>query len=445
MDGTKMVALSAPRTAARLRRTAGSSAALRAEVAAWLAQRRADRRFRRFTAHFDALEAVLLRMLDRLDAELADPPPDPGQCYERCRWLDGRLAVVRRLFDWYAVKYDQRLDDHPHAVLMRAADEVVRGCWQAAFVVAGVTPPTGPVCFLDTGTDGHSVRRCSVPADFRVPEDDPLAEFVARLPVPVVALPEVAAREPWWLVVAAHETGHHVQHDLDLVTATVDAVRDAAPADLQREWRTWSGEVFADVFSVLMVGGAAAWAVEELQFGSPDHLLRPVGPYPPPVVRSAVLGEVLIGMGTPAAGVDAAREWLTGRTGPLRDRALRHLAAVSDVVSALLGIPLGEKALRSLVDRDVLSHTSRVERWAEQLGRVKPVITPLDTRAAPRVLLAAAVHRHRTTDDADPPLSGRNLVAALTRSGAPGLLAGTPDRDLGGLADDLADLLLGGA
>lgn len=417
----------------RVGRSVGTAAALRGDVTAWLARRRDDRRFRRFGAHFDALEAVLLRMLDRLDGELTEPPAEPGRCYEWCRWLDGRLALVRGLFDWYAAKYDQRLDSSPYADLLRAADEVARGCWQEAFVAAGVVPPSGPLCFVDVGTDGYSVRRCPVPPDFRVPADDPLAAFVERLPVPLVALPEAAGREPWWLVVTAHETGHHVQHDLDLTAATVAAVGDAVPPDLRREWRTWSGEVFADVFSVLMVGEAAAWAVGELQFGSPAHMVRAVGPYPPPVVRSALFGAVLREFDVPTVD-DVPGDDVAG--------VARHLAVVPAVVSAVLGLVLGGKPLRSLAGQEILSNPRRVERWAEQLGRVKPAIAPLDSRAAPRLLLAAAVHRYRADNDPDPALPHRNLVAALARSGEPGVLARGTARALDGLADELADRLL---
>ncbi|MFI9389123.1 hypothetical protein [Kutzneria sp. NPDC052558] len=408
--------------------------ALRSEVVGWLERRRGDVRFRRFGAHFDALGTVLLRMLDRLNDELDDLPADPGSCYERCRWLDGRLALVRALFDWYVTRYDQRLATSPHADLLRAADEVARGCWQEAFVAAGIAAPTGPLCYVEIGTDGHSLRRCPVPGDFRVPEDDPLAEFLRRLPAPLVALPEGAVREPWWLVVVAHETGHHVQHDLGLTEKTVRVVGSAVPADLKTEWETWSGELFADVFSTLMVGEAAGWVVGELQFGALDHLVRPTGPYPPPVVRTAVLDAVLRELGADAKGEDPL-DWVP-------DRVARHLKTVPAVVSAILGIAVTVKPLRSLADHDVLSTSGHVERWAAQLGRKSPVIAPLDTRTAPRLLLAAAVRRHRMYEDADPALAYHNLVVALGRSGAPGLLASGTGREVGQIADDLADLLL---
>ncbi|RKT54385.1 hypothetical protein [Saccharothrix australiensis] len=480
----------------RLRRSADALAALRSRIGRWFAERRADRAFRRFTGHFDVLETVLLRMLDRLAEASATPVADPGECYERCRRLDGRVSLVRGLFEWYAEKYDQRLDGRPHAGLLRAADEVTRSCWQEPFVAADLAPPTGPLCFVDGASAGHSVRRCPVPSDFRVAGDDPLAAFVAELPVPLVALPENATREAWWLVVTAHETGHHVQHDLGLTVPVVEALASAAPPGLGREWSTWSGEVFADAFSVLMVGEAAGWAVGELAFGSTGHLLRPVGAYPAPVVRLALLGEVLRGaraldagpqvwpsFGTGAAGgtgvgsafgtgavggagggaVSGAAEadgagggslfgaaeaerWLVGLAGsggPARERALAHARALPGIASALLDLPVAGYPLRSLADRDVLSNPRRIERWAAQLGRANPVLTPIDTRSAPRVLLAAGVRRYRSAGAADD-LAGlhRALVRALAGSGAPGVLARRPDRSATGLADRLADRLL---
>src|SRR5262249_318427 len=221
------------RAARRIARTADSVAILRVDVTSWLAKRRGDGRFSHFARHLDVLDAVLSRMLDAVDRELHALAATPAveAVYERCRDLDGSLVVVARLFGWYAEKYDQRLDDR-WAVVLRAADEVVRSCWVEPFTALRLPAPAGPLPYLEARFDAVATPRVSVPPDLRAPADAVVAEYVRELPIPTITLPEVVRREPWWLVLAAHETGHHVQRDLTpaLVSDTRTAVAAAAGA-----------------------------------------------------------------------------------------------------------------------------------------------------------------------------------------------------------------------
>jgi hypothetical protein len=429
----------------RLTRSCADVATLRDEVAGWVVDRRGKKAFRRFVGHLEVLETVLLRLLDRVAAVHAEPIDDIGAGYERCRRLDRCTAVVRAVFQWYSAKYDQRLDGRPDAELLRAADEITRSCWQEAFVRSYKTAPTGPLCFVDNRSDGHVLRRCSVPGELKLSGDPLVAELVAELPVPVIALPETTTREAWWLTVTAHETGHHIEHDLGLADHVHQAVAAAVPAELGKQWKSWRGEVFADAFSVVMLGTAASWVVEELQFGTDEHLLRPGGVYPAPVVRLALLGELVRDLGGPADVFSAAEAeaWLRDLTGPQRDEALAHVQVVSRVARTLLEVPVAQGTLRELAEPAVITGNGRVRSWAEQLGREKPLISPTDTRAAPRFILAAGVHSYR--DSGEHGMLHRNLVCQLANSGAPGVLAAGPDQqDITTLADRLADRLLAG-
>lgn len=101
------------------------------------------------------------------------------------RRVDRGLATLRRLLAWYGGGYDQRRDSGRAAVL-RAADELARSCWSAAFGAVGRKPPSGPLCFVDNRLDAYAGRRCEVPSELLPATDDPVAEFVARLPIPVI-------------------------------------------------------------------------------------------------------------------------------------------------------------------------------------------------------------------------------------------------------------------
>jgi hypothetical protein len=438
--GAATIGTGAGRLSRRVGRSTEAVDALGTRIRHWLDAGAADPVFHRFAAHLRTLDTVLTGMLDRLRAELAAVPADAAAGYERCRRVDRGLATLQRLFLWYAEKYDQRRPGG-HPAVLAAADELARSCWSEGFAALRRKPPTGPLCFVDNRTDALARRRCEVPSELRPAVDDPVAEFVDRLPIPVIALPEAAVREGWWLVLAAHETGHHVLLDLDLGAAVRQALRDAVPPGLVQDWTRWHNEVFADFYSVLMVGPAAAWAIDELQYGPPAHLLRPRGGYPAPLVRLALLGETLKALGAGGDVPVAAEAAAAGdaATAP-------HLAALPDVVTALLDIPFGTGTLRALALDEVVRPGPRLRAWSGQLARRAPAIGAVDTPEAPRVLAAAAVHRYRALtaagrDDALGALHA-GLLAVLAGSGAPGLLAPPGETQLGELAGELGELLV---
>ena len=246
-------------------RTVGrADIALRDEVMSWVDRRRREEAFRRFGHHLDTIAIVFPRMLDGILSALdrASLLGSSGNVYERCRELDDSLVVVRRAYEWYATKYDQRLDRRL-ADGLRAADEIVRSCWHSAFELRGKAPPAGPLSYFDARFDSYATSRRAVPLQIKAPVDAPFDDLVDALPIPVTALPLWAAAESWWLVLAAHETGHHVQADLGLDSRR--PVRFFAP-----DWAGWSREVFADAFSVLMVGAAAIAPVKELEHGDAE-------------------------------------------------------------------------------------------------------------------------------------------------------------------------------
>lgn len=427
------VVTDAGRLSRRVARSAAAIDALGTRIDRWFTKRRADPVFQRFATHFQVLEAVLVRMLARLRTELAEVGDEAGAGYERCRAVDRGLVTLRRLFLWYTAKYDQRGEGDYPAVL-GAADEFARSCWYEGFAALGRKPPTGPLCFVDNRVDASARRRCEVPSELLPAIDDPVAEFVDRLPIPVIALPEPAVREGWWLVLAAHETGHHVLLDLGLESAVKQAVRTAVPSVLVSDWTRWHIEVFADVYSVLMVGAAAIWAVDELQFGARPHMLRPHGGYPAPVVRAALMNETL-----KALGAEPTRDAEDAATTP-------HLAVVPDVVAALLDLPLGAGTMRSLALDEILGRGPRLRSWSEQLTRTDPAISAVRTRDAPRVLVAAGVHRYQALVDAGRdeslPRLHTGLLSVLARSGAPGVLAPPAAIDIEELAETLSELLV---
>lgn len=391
--------------------------ALRDEVMTWLDERRNMSEFIRFSHHFDVLTVVFPRMLggilDALDG--TSRLPSSGAVYERCRELDESLIVVRRAFDWYSAKYDQRLNLGLTDAL-RAADEIIRSCWHSAFELRGVSPPTGPLPYFDARFDARAISRHSVPSQIRAPEDAPFSELDQTLPIPVTALPSWAADEPWWLVLAAHETGHHVQKDLHL--------EDQTAALLAPGWVRWSGELFADAFSVLMVRSAAITPVEELVHATPRRMMavpEDGDKYPPPAVRLAVLREL--------AGMPRRAETIPAAVSPYFD-------AVPGVSTALLEL-LND--LRPAWDAQL------VAAWQCRLRAKDPILSQLSNRAAARYLIAAGVTACAEATDEEQGVVTENLLRFLPECGPPGTLGPAPPQpDVDALADRLTMALVGG-
>jgi hypothetical protein len=287
---------------------------------------------------------------------------------------------------------------------------------------------------------------------------------VRELPVPVIALPASCVDEPWWIVLAAHETGHHVQHDLaEGLTATTRAALHTAtstsPGDdtVAADWQRWAVEAFADAFAVLMVGTAATWAVDELQHAPPAQMLMaPTSSdrYPPAAVRTALLGEVarLVGLDKPGPGVDDVRGWLAGiptaEVSPSVAAVVeRHLAVTRAAAAALVDLPVADSTLRGLCAttprRDVPG--GDVDRWAQRLVVVDPTFTQRSARSAARTAIAAGVDAYLSTDADHAAKFARlrdNLPVLLASCGPPGVLAAAAAPDVTALADRVADRLV---
>jgi hypothetical protein len=490
------VDLGSGRSRRRIDRAAGAVLQAQRDISGWLDVRRGDDRFRRFGNHFRILDGVLGEMLAALAGRVASLRAlgDSGARYDGCRSVETMLTVVRRTFDWYRERYDQRLDERLGPILL-AADELVRSCWSQPFAAMGLPAPTGPLAYVDPRFNAFAITRSSVPAPLRAPArtdavDEAVRALLHELPIPAIALPDWATRQAWWLAPAAHETGHHVQRDLvaglpDRTRAALDRAVLAASggdAELAAQWSGWQAEVFADAFSAVMIADAAAWAVDELEHAAPARLagLSPPGhPYPPPLIRRALLGELvrrvrgeppaadqrapadapapapapvstgtgtgtgIVGVGAPPGArpegvlttVAAAEAWLadTAAVGPTAAELRRHLAVLPAVAEALLALPIGTTTLLAAagVDPAWFDPGGRIASWTTALRSDPVPISPhaRRTRPAARLAVQAGVAAQLTTADAQLDGVHRRLAALLRTCGEPGVLAPAPAPD----------------
>ena len=223
---------------------------------------------------------------------------------------DNRRAIVwlRRVWFFFRDKYDQR--NHPRAgELLRAADEVVWSCYNQVFESAELLgaalkqgPP--PLPFVEARYSPAAYPPQFIPGDLQAEIDKYFkAQFLAQMPVPVVRLTPACVESPWWLIFVGHEVGHQIQHTVlpekglvkgysDLIETTVQ--KQSSSDDIAKLWAGWSEEVFADIFSVLVMGPQALRGILELELAGRDALTDFREPtYPPAAVRLALLAETV--------------------------------------------------------------------------------------------------------------------------------------------------------
>jgi hypothetical protein len=451
------------RARSRIAESLGEMRALAAEIDAWNARWDGITSRGAHHTHIDRLTALTQDLIGKLIASTnaIDQNTDITTVYQQCRRQDERLLHVRRLWRWYADKLDQRAGFNDQnaaekgdtASALRAADELIWSCWKTAFQAFGYkTLPAAPIPYLAPQFSASATPRSNPPPDLRPGKDDLLIEHVQRLPLPVIALPPICQRRPWWLVIAAHEAGHHVQFEIPgLEKATQDAV--TAAVDDPRPWLPWCRELFADACAVLLAGPAVTWAIAELEAANPPDVC-PSPSYPPPAIRLAVAHSVAekakITPNT-TGGASAG-----ARTSPLQGSLA---TSIDPVAEALLGLrPAGGPELRALANSTAKAYArGTIAAWQQDLLSASEPI-PVRKLEAARFCTAGSVAAwqqlaryqeaeagepvDRESDDARVAHLARQVLAVLPDCAEPGTRAAPADFDAATLADSIfRDLL----
>ncbi|HKI31052.1 MAG TPA: hypothetical protein VKA46_04245 [Gemmataceae bacterium] len=441
-------------------------------------------RYTQYKTQLKAIEDLMTGAHRRLVQEFDRPALlglETGDLYEVCKTYDLRIVWLRRVWQFFREKFDQRHDTEGVGAVLRAADEVVWSCYRQPFAWAeengvplGAPQGAAPLPFIESRYSPEAFPTQFIPEDLER-EIDPVfkAQVLTRLPIPVMRLSPACVSAPWWLVFVAHEVGHHLQYDLcpaaglvdaykQLVKAAVGGHADPKAAD---EWAGWSRELFADVVSVLLMGSAAVWGMVELEWANPWLMLRrrnaataagEANGYPPAVVRLAFLREVANQVGLD--GTSALRGIQPKTLAAADDVALRDLTLAPHVARASLGsIPCLPAKLPELLAFSLQDHlpgpNSRVEHWKNALPVGPPEPTPEESLRAARQITSGALEAwaaltRNEASKADRDGRREKLVeqvpAVIRKSREPRSRASqrppAPSEDLG---KELADALLG--
>jgi hypothetical protein len=376
--------------------------ALDGDIAAWHARWDASYAISRHRTQLDLLAGLTRGLIDILLDETSeiDLTGDAGAVYAKCRQADERLHYVRKLWRYYADKFDQRAgpENDPVTRTLRAADEVIWSCWKTALKNLGVPLEfriPAPLAYLSPQFAASTAHRDSYPPDLRPGLHRVFDSHVRQLSIPVIALPPVCQRRPWWLVIAAHEVGHHVQWALpEAGERAKKAITAAVGGSLAARWLDWCEELLADACAVLLTGPAVIWAITELETRPAPAL--GTGRFPPPVVRLAMARAVAgkAGIPDPAFQEREVPAFASSLPGGDRDGDIAELLdAVPAVADALLGVTSDSGAellkLASMTAR-ACGKDGAIGYWAAALlGQDPPA--PEETLGAARFCVAGSV------------------------------------------------------
>ncbi len=434
------------------------------QVTDWLVHRRLRDPQGYHQTQLTTIESVLLGAVQRLAEELSAVQTGLAnwaiaEVYDQCRACDQALVWVTRLWSFFRDKFDQRDDPKYVGPLLKAADEMVWSCYQQVFATGQwVAQHPAPLCYIEPEySPAAIVSDQPMPHALRLEADvDFLDEFLATLPLPVLRLPAWCVNAPWWLIFIAHEVGHHIQHELDLVEPFAQRLRavaqkaGAAPAEI-KAWGNWSEEIFADLFSLLMTGPWALWAMTELELSTPAAMVAPKPRYPAAVVRLALMAEVAtqLELNTTSAlrGLDLA-QIAAGDPATARDFGL--VKAMAAALLAQLADSCGEPADFCGFDVTNFQADGTIENWADLLRAPLPPPGEKHLASARQIVTGSVCAWAAIANLADAQQRmeektrlSKHLLQTLQESGPEGTRAdGQPDGSRPEKGREFAELLL---
>jgi len=448
-------------------------------VKEWLDRRDKSDAIGRHKTQLGAVRSVLMGAAGELQSNLKDVDPtrlSVAEVYDQCREYDQAVVWLRRLWEYLREKFDQRderqggTDEKSKDVarLLRSADEVVWSCYHSVLTEAAarngsVKHGPAPLTYIEPEYSPATVQLDKpLPFDLMLKADlEFMDDFLESLPIPVLRLPPWCVGAPWWLIYIGHEVGHHVQHKLDLVGhfhkgLSAAALRAGLQKDDAKRWGEWGEEIFADIFSVLMMGQWAVRAMAEAEMSTPEKMVKQKDTYPAPIIRLALMervargllldtSEAVLGLQFEAVAktdpkteldykvidevVKFVREELPGDLGTLEnlcgfDRSIFQPDASIEMLSRLIpdGAALSDDESRTRVEAAREVAAASLCAWAglaaKAEGDEREAARQKLSRQTVETLLTSGPRQTRGEElpDGEVPGGGKNLAAKLLRA-----------------------------
>lgn len=226
-----------------------------------------------------------------------------GEAYAKCTQYDQLIVWLWRVFDYFREKFDQR-DDPVFQQALCAADEVLWSCYKPFFQKPSMAKrqEPAPLPYIETEFSPLAIRKDQGPGylDKKI-KFGPLENYLKQMPLAVMRLPTIIVTSPWSLVLIGHEAGHFIQPLVEpgfgYATLFAEALEKAigeaeGSEDDQSNWFAWAPEIFADWYSVLMMGPWAVWVMAQFEMKDRAAMWEARTNYPPPIVRLELMAKL---------------------------------------------------------------------------------------------------------------------------------------------------------
>lgn len=291
--------------------------ALPTEVASW---RKRSVQELDLNAHFSQLEALdtLIGVLveRQRDAMAMLNAADPIGFIPASARLTGDIIKGQRVWDYFRDKLELRFNPDFRDGLW-VADAIAWDCYRPVMtraVAAGIVDAAHvrepPLTYLTAEFSPATWVRGSRPNDGR---EYSLGE--ATSPIPVIEIPWDHMSNLWELVSLQHEVGHDLEADLRLRNPLVQALQTClsaggVPHNRIDRWKSWQGELFADLIGLHLGGPAFALGLMHLLMRPNAEVVKydPEDPHPthyPRILLNALYLRSFTG-GQPDLSVDAS-------------------------------------------------------------------------------------------------------------------------------------------
>jgi hypothetical protein len=206
------------------------------------------------------LDTALRSMLEPLEQEIAKPPADSPDILAAAEGWEKEILAAHSIWEVFRSKLVLR-HNATFMVPLAACDDLAWSCYEPAMKRFAPGTKGPPLVFLSaTWSPFAQSRDINFLNDIRASPGttsaltaDTFQQVLNRLPIPLLGLPWYQTSHMPGAVLVAHEVGHLVETDFGLTDDIVNAIRAAAPNNVD-VWLGWASEMFADIYGCLAMG-----------------------------------------------------------------------------------------------------------------------------------------------------------------------------------------------
>jgi hypothetical protein len=242
------------------------------------------------------------------------------------RRAERMMLATQRIWEFFRNKFAQRKEERLLPYLA-AADEFAWACYKPVQETASKhttdVRKEPPLVFFNGGLSPYSISRDRAFEGEYVPNEllsgPEFTKVLNSLPIPVIGVPWHQVSHLPDALVIGHEVGHTIEDDFKLTAQMKQHLEEAlvsVDASHHKAWKSWLGEIFADLYGCLTTGPAFVGSLMDFLARDPQEIgeEKPVGEnfgkYPTTQLRMLINFAALSKIGFSEDGDKLKKDWL---------------------------------------------------------------------------------------------------------------------------------------